>query len=59
MAQYEDFSPPPGASPAQIYTQITSLLTGAYSVEVLPQGTSVILRVWYAQHCDPASHTRI
>ncbi len=59
MASYEDFNPAPGAGAADIYKQICDLLVGAYSVEVIPSGTSVILRVWYDQHCDPATHHQI
>jgi hypothetical protein len=59
MAQYQDVQVAPPATPDSIYTQITNLLIGAYSVEVLPDGTSVILRVWFSRHCDPAGHVKI
>ncbi len=58
MAQYQDF-PPPSPDPAAIYQQIAALLVGAYSVEVVPSGNSVILRVWLNPHCDQGAHTRI
>jgi len=58
MAIYQDF-PPPSNDPAEIYRRIQSFLLGAYSVEVLPDGDSVILRVWLQRHCDPAEHEKV
>ena len=57
MAQYQDF-PLPSADPAAIYQQIAALLVGAYSVELVPSGNSIILRVWLNPHCDQATHMR-
>ncbi len=59
MAKYQDTQVNPGTAPADIYAQITTLLIGAYSVEVIPDGSTVILRVWFSQHCDPTQHERI
>lgn len=52
MAEYQDNPIQPGTAPAEIYERITDLLVGAYSVEVLPDGDTVMLRVWFEQHCD-------
>jgi hypothetical protein len=55
MAAFQDF-PPPSPNPADIYNRIAQLLVGAYSVEVIPSGNTVILRVWLQRHCDPSTH---
>ena len=59
MADYQDFETQPDWGPREIYQRITDLLLGAYSVEVIPSGQTVKLRVWFEQHCDPAMHNRI
>jgi hypothetical protein len=59
MANYEDFKPEPGSSAADVYAQITNYLVGCYSVEILPDQNSVILRVWYDEHCDINQHNRL
>ena len=58
MALYQDFAPR-SADPATIYRRITSLLVGTHSVEVVPDGDGVILRVWLEPHCDPAEHEKL
>lgn len=52
MPDYDDFDPEPGATPADNWELLTQLLVGNYSVEVLPRGDSVKLRVWYDAHCE-------
>ncbi len=61
MAQYQDFNPPPNATPADIYNQIANLMGTAYSVEVIPQGATdtVVLRVWFTAPYDIAQHQKI
>ena len=59
MAIYEDFKPIPGSGTRDIYMQITDYLSGSYSVEVLPDGNNVILRVWHSEHCDITKHNHI
>lgn len=59
MANYHDYQTQPDWKPDEIYKRITDLLVGAYSVEVISLGNTVILRVWYNQHCDLAEHNRI
>ncbi len=61
MANYQDFTPPSNATATDIYHQITSLITGAYSIEVIPQGTTntVVLRVWSSSPYDIANHHQI
>ena len=58
MAKYQDTQVNPGTAPADIYAQITTLLIGAYSVEVIPDGSTVILRVWFSQGSPPGLNTR-
>jgi hypothetical protein len=58
MAQYEDFKPQSN-NPAEIYTQIATLLGGAYSVEIVPKDDTVILRVWYSEHCSISDHDNL
>lgn len=60
MAAYQDFSVPPDWDAERTYTEIATLLAGGtYSVEVLRNGGSVILRAWLSRHCDPATHQRV
>ena len=59
MAQYQDIPVPSATAPDDVYGRITNYLLGASSVEVIPYQDTVILRVWFDQHCDPAQHQRI
>ena len=61
MAQYQDVKPHPNLGPGALYTKLTDLLTGAYSVEVLAaeNGKSVIFRVWFEKHCDLKQHQQV
>ena len=47
------------SNPDAFYTQVTTLLVGMNSVEVLKDGDGVKLRIWYGSHCNKTEHTEI
>lgn len=56
MATYQEIIVNPPFDNNSIVKTISNLLIGAYSVEVLSVGESLVLRVWFEQHCDLPQH---
>lgn len=59
MAAYQDYIVDPNATPSAIYKEIATLLVGSYSVEVLPEGDTVSLRVWLGAPYEIGDHTEV
>lgn len=59
MADYTDIKPTGQNTQANLWRRLTDLLVGNYSVEVLPDGDSIIYRVWFDEHCDISKHQNI
>jgi hypothetical protein len=67
MAAYQDI-PPHSSDPAELWTQLTTLLVGAHSIEVIPTApvekerdsvTGVVLRVWFSPAYDESTHAQV
>jgi hypothetical protein len=66
MAAYQDI-PPHSDDPAELWTQLTTLLVGAHSVEVIPTahvdepnvGHNLIYRVWFSAAYDDSEHEKV
>jgi hypothetical protein len=67
MAAYQDI-PPHSNDPAELWTQLTTLLVGAHSVEVISTApvekqrdriTNVVFRVWFSPAYDESVHDAV
>ena len=59
MAHYKDIKPTGSEPSAKLWQSLTDLLLGNYSVEVLPDGESIVYRVWFEEHCDITKHEKL